>query len=172
MTQPIIRSEKLLLLLALDCIYSCECRDQLTTAFAILECLPQRTFGVTSAEMMSLHNRVDDLECHLSSAELLEKHNLSQTIEFVRTAQVCDVIAFCILLLHLVNLTLPGIFLVGGRRRDGEAVHEVDSSGRSSRSSLRRRRLATTSRRYSVAPRERLQVAPENRLLPSNQDRF
>ena len=91
-----------MLQLALDCIYSCESRDQLTTAFAILECLPQRTFGVTSAEMMSLHNRVDDLECHLSSAELLEKHNLSQTIEFVRTAQVCDVITYTFVFYYFV----------------------------------------------------------------------
>uniref|UniRef100_A0A8C2PVG0 NBAS subunit of NRZ tethering complex n=1 Tax=Cyprinus carpio TaxID=7962 RepID=A0A8C2PVG0_CYPCA len=55
-----------LMSVALECIYSCERDDQLALCYDILECLPQRGYGV---------------------AEVLEKHGLQKPISFVRNSQ-------------------------------------------------------------------------------------
>ena len=41
LSHPVISNESQLIELALECIYVCESCDQLSNAFAILECLPQ-----------------------------------------------------------------------------------------------------------------------------------
>ncbi|KAK2171518.1 hypothetical protein NP493_1055g01018 [Ridgeia piscesae] len=84
---PIIDSEMLLITVALECIYACESTDQLSNAFAVLECLPERGFGTTSKLLQELHNQVDELECQLSAAEILENNDLSHTIAFIRDTQ-------------------------------------------------------------------------------------
>ncbi|ELT90143.1 hypothetical protein CAPTEDRAFT_162693 [Capitella teleta] len=84
---PIIIDEAELMSLALECIYASKRDDQVSYAFGILECLPQRDFGVAAHCLESLHNRIDLLECHLSAAELLEKHKLPQTVAFIRDSQ-------------------------------------------------------------------------------------
>ncbi|CAH1796434.1 unnamed protein product [Owenia fusiformis] len=81
---PVINEEESLMQLALDCIYSCESEDQLTHAFAIIECLPHRSYGVVTEKSTALHNQVDDLERHLSVAEILETHGLPKTVSYVR----------------------------------------------------------------------------------------
>ena len=54
----------------------------------ILLCIWQRGFGVISPDMTSLHDRVDALECHLSAAEILEKHDIAPPIDVIRQTQV------------------------------------------------------------------------------------
>lgn len=82
---PIITNIAELMSLALDCIYSCNREDQLSQAFGILECLPQRGYGDTSLEIDKLHDRLDELEKYLSVAELLEQHGVSTTLSYLYT---------------------------------------------------------------------------------------
>ncbi len=39
----------------------------------------------------NLHNQVDDLECHLIAAEILENNGIPQTIAFVKDIQVNEI---------------------------------------------------------------------------------
>uniref|UniRef100_F6S8F4 NBAS subunit of NRZ tethering complex n=1 Tax=Monodelphis domestica TaxID=13616 RepID=F6S8F4_MONDO len=73
--------------IALECIYSCERDDQLSCCYDILECLPQRGYGLKTAAATALHDRVDQLEQILSVSELLEKHGLQKPISFVKNTQ-------------------------------------------------------------------------------------
>ncbi|XP_078131426.1 NBAS subunit of NRZ tethering complex [Sander vitreus] len=85
--QKIIGDPDQLMVVALDCIYSCERDDQLSLCYDILECLPQRGFGPDTDITASLHDRVDKLEKHLSVVEVLEKHGLQKPISYVRNSQ-------------------------------------------------------------------------------------
>ncbi|XP_067139001.1 NBAS subunit of NRZ tethering complex-like [Centruroides vittatus] len=82
---PIITDIAELMSLALDCVYACKREDQLSQAFGILECLPQRGYGDTSSEIDKLHDRLDELEKYLSVAELLEQHGVSTTLSYLYT---------------------------------------------------------------------------------------
>ncbi|KAL6485772.1 hypothetical protein MHYP_G00051640 [Metynnis hypsauchen] len=64
--QKIIADPDELMSVALECIYSCERDDQLALSYDILECLPQRGYGVV---------------------EVLEKHGLQKPIAFIRSSQ-------------------------------------------------------------------------------------
>ncbi|XP_030054710.1 NBAS subunit of NRZ tethering complex [Microcaecilia unicolor] len=82
--QKIIPDQDLLMMIALECIYSCERDDQLSLCYDILECLPQRGYGCETDITKSLHDKVDQLEEILSVSELLEKHGLQKPISFVK----------------------------------------------------------------------------------------
>ncbi|KAF1376523.1 hypothetical protein PFLUV_G00212370 [Perca fluviatilis] len=85
--QKIIGDPDQLMVVALECIYSCERDDQLSLCYDILECLPQRGYGPDTDITASLHDRVDKLEKHLSVVEVLEKHGLQKPISYVRNSQ-------------------------------------------------------------------------------------
>ncbi|KAM9840516.1 NBAS subunit of NRZ tethering complex [Aulostomus maculatus] len=85
--QKIIGDPDQLMVVALECIYSCERDDQLSLCYDILECLPQRGFGPETDITSSLHDRVDKLEKHLSVVEVLEKHGLQKPISYVKNSQ-------------------------------------------------------------------------------------
>ncbi|XP_034755435.1 neuroblastoma-amplified sequence isoform X2 [Etheostoma cragini] len=85
--QKIIRDPDQLMVVALECIYSCERDDQLSLCYDILECLPQRGYGSDTDITASLHDQVDKLEKHLSVVEVLEKHGLQKPISYVRNSQ-------------------------------------------------------------------------------------
>ncbi|KAM9354661.1 LOW QUALITY PROTEIN: NBAS subunit of NRZ tethering complex [Pholidichthys leucotaenia] len=85
--QKIIGDPDQLMEAALECIYSCERDDQLSLCYDILECLPQRGNGPQTDITSSLHDQVDELEKHLSVAEVLEKHGLQKPISYVRNSQ-------------------------------------------------------------------------------------
>uniref|UniRef100_A0A5F8H6Y9 NBAS subunit of NRZ tethering complex n=1 Tax=Monodelphis domestica TaxID=13616 RepID=A0A5F8H6Y9_MONDO len=85
--QKIIPDQDQLMEIALECIYSCERDDQLSCCYDILECLPQRGYGLKTAAATALHDRVDQLEQILSVSELLEKHGLQKPISFVKNTQ-------------------------------------------------------------------------------------
>ncbi|XP_035662778.1 neuroblastoma-amplified sequence-like [Branchiostoma floridae] len=84
---PIISEVDQLMSLALDCIYTCESSKQLSHAFAILECLPQRGFGNETEKTAGLHDDVDKLEAHLSAAEVLQKHGVLKPVFNIRETQ-------------------------------------------------------------------------------------
>uniref|UniRef100_A0AAR2K9U6 Neuroblastoma-amplified sequence N-terminal domain-containing protein n=1 Tax=Pygocentrus nattereri TaxID=42514 RepID=A0AAR2K9U6_PYGNA len=84
--QKIIADPDELMSVALECIYSCERDDQLALSYDILECLPQRGYGLTKVTK-ALHDQVDSLEKHLSVVEVLEKHGLQKPIAFIRSSQ-------------------------------------------------------------------------------------
>uniref|UniRef100_A0AAR2M583 Neuroblastoma-amplified sequence N-terminal domain-containing protein n=1 Tax=Pygocentrus nattereri TaxID=42514 RepID=A0AAR2M583_PYGNA len=86
--QKIIADPDELMSVALECIYSCERDDQLALSYDILECLPQRGYGLASMHVTkALHDQVDSLEKHLSVVEVLEKHGLQKPIAFIRSSQ-------------------------------------------------------------------------------------
>ncbi|XP_062267282.1 NBAS subunit of NRZ tethering complex [Platichthys flesus] len=85
--QKIIGDPDQLMVVALECIYSCEQDDQLSLCYDILECLPQRGYGPETGITASLHDQVDKLEKHLSVVEVLEKHGLQKPISYVRNSQ-------------------------------------------------------------------------------------
>ncbi|XP_075779589.1 NBAS subunit of NRZ tethering complex isoform X3 [Pelodiscus sinensis] len=64
--QKIIPDQDQLMSMALECIYNCERDDQLSLCYDILECLPQRGYGVS---------------------EILEKHGLQKSVSFVKDTQ-------------------------------------------------------------------------------------
>ncbi|KAM3855647.1 NBAS subunit of NRZ tethering complex isoform 2-T2 [Vipera latastei] len=82
--QKIISDQLLLMMSALECIYSCKRDDQLSLCYDILECLPQRGLGLETDIATDLHNKVDELEEILSVSELLEKHGLRKPVSFVK----------------------------------------------------------------------------------------
>ncbi|XP_063298217.1 NBAS subunit of NRZ tethering complex [Pelobates fuscus] len=86
--QPkLIRNQDQLMIIALECIYTCERDDQLSLCYDILECLPQRGYGSETDISKSLHDKVDQLEQILSVSEILEKHGLQKPISFVKDTQ-------------------------------------------------------------------------------------
>ncbi|KAF3702766.1 Neuroblastoma-amplified sequence Neuroblastoma-amplified gene protein -like protein [Channa argus] len=85
--QKIIGDPDQLMVVALECIYSCERDDQLSLCYDILECLPQRGYGPETDVTASLHDQVDKLEKHLSVVEVLEKHGLQKPISYVKNSQ-------------------------------------------------------------------------------------
>ncbi|XP_053141424.1 NBAS subunit of NRZ tethering complex isoform X2 [Hemicordylus capensis] len=85
--QKIISDQDLLMVIALECIYSCKRDDQLSLCYDILECLPQRGYGPETDITNNLHDKVDELEQILSVSELLEKHGLQKPISFVKHTQ-------------------------------------------------------------------------------------
>uniref|UniRef100_A0A3B4YXD6 NBAS subunit of NRZ tethering complex n=1 Tax=Seriola lalandi dorsalis TaxID=1841481 RepID=A0A3B4YXD6_SERLL len=85
--QKIIGDPDELMVVALECIYSCERDDQLSLCYDILECLPQRGYGPETDITASLHDQVDKLEKHLSVVEVLEKHGLQKPISYVKNSQ-------------------------------------------------------------------------------------
>ncbi|XP_069462044.1 NBAS subunit of NRZ tethering complex isoform X2 [Ambystoma mexicanum] len=87
--QKIIPDQDELMVIALECIYSCERDDQLSLCYDILECLPQRGYGCNTAKTKALHDKVDQLEQILSVSEILEKHGLQKPISFVKETQSC-----------------------------------------------------------------------------------
>ncbi|KAK7906904.1 hypothetical protein WMY93_015516 [Mugilogobius chulae] len=88
--QKIIGDPDQLMQVALECIYSCERDNQLSLCYDILECLPQRGYGLETDITSSLHDQVDKLEKHLSVVEVLEKHGLQKPISFVRNSQTSE----------------------------------------------------------------------------------
>uniref|UniRef100_A0A8C5T7B4 NBAS subunit of NRZ tethering complex n=1 Tax=Malurus cyaneus samueli TaxID=2593467 RepID=A0A8C5T7B4_9PASS len=82
--QKIIPDQDQLMIMALECIYSCERDDQLSLCYDILECLPQRGYGPETDKTNTLHDQVDELEQILSVSELLEKHGLQKAVSFVK----------------------------------------------------------------------------------------
>uniref|UniRef100_A0A7N6AQ89 Neuroblastoma-amplified sequence N-terminal domain-containing protein n=1 Tax=Anabas testudineus TaxID=64144 RepID=A0A7N6AQ89_ANATE len=85
--QKIVGDPDQLMVVALECIYSCERDDQLSLCYDILECLPQRGYGPQTDITASLHDQVDKLEKHLSVVEVLEKHGLQKPISYVKNSQ-------------------------------------------------------------------------------------
>ncbi|XP_067324768.1 NBAS subunit of NRZ tethering complex isoform X1 [Anolis sagrei] len=85
--QKIISDQDLLMVIALECIYSCKRDDQLSLCYDILECLPQRGYGPETDMTSNLHDKVDELEQILSVSELLEKHGLQKPVLFVKETQ-------------------------------------------------------------------------------------
>ncbi|KAJ7341060.1 hypothetical protein JRQ81_004751, partial [Phrynocephalus forsythii] len=85
--QKIISDQDLLMMIALECIYTCKRDDQLSLCYDILECLPQRGYGPETDITNSLHDKVDELEQILSVSELLEKHGLQKPVSFVKDTQ-------------------------------------------------------------------------------------
>ncbi|XP_062981250.1 NBAS subunit of NRZ tethering complex [Elgaria multicarinata webbii] len=85
--QKIISDQDLLMVIALECIYSCKRDDQLSLCYDILECLPQRGYGLETDITNNLHDKVDELEQILSVSELLEKHGLQKPVSFVKDTQ-------------------------------------------------------------------------------------
>uniref|UniRef100_A0A8D2IZ58 NBAS subunit of NRZ tethering complex n=1 Tax=Varanus komodoensis TaxID=61221 RepID=A0A8D2IZ58_VARKO len=85
--QKIISDQDLLMMIALECIYSCKRDNQLSLCYDILECLPQRGYGPETDITNNLHDQVDELEQILSVSELLEKHGLQKPISFVKDTQ-------------------------------------------------------------------------------------
>ncbi|TRZ02417.1 hypothetical protein DNTS_034472, partial [Danionella cerebrum] len=83
----VISDSDQLMSVALECIYSSERDDQLAFCYDILECLPQRGYGLETDTTKALHDQVDTLEKHLSVAEVLEKHGLQKPISFVKSSQ-------------------------------------------------------------------------------------
>lgn len=61
--QKITGDPEQLMALALECIYSCERDDQLALSYDILECLPQRGYGLACIATHSQHS--DVMGCHL-----------------------------------------------------------------------------------------------------------
>ncbi|CAJ0923034.1 unnamed protein product [Ranitomeya imitator] len=60
--KKLIPDQDQLMLIALESIYTCERDDQLSLCYDILECLPQRGYGVETDVTKSLHDKVDQLE--------------------------------------------------------------------------------------------------------------
>ncbi|XP_063170753.1 NBAS subunit of NRZ tethering complex [Candoia aspera] len=85
--QKIISEQVLLMMLALECIYSCKRGDQLSLCYDILECLPPRGLGPETDITDNLHNKVDELEQILNVSKLLEKHGLQKPVSFVKDTQ-------------------------------------------------------------------------------------
>ncbi|KAM9317014.1 NBAS subunit of NRZ tethering complex [Gastrophryne carolinensis] len=85
--QKLIPDQDQLMLIALESIYTCERDDQLSFCYDILECLPQRGYGMETDITKSLHDKVDQLEQILSVSEILEKHGLQKPILFVKETQ-------------------------------------------------------------------------------------
>ncbi|XP_075057514.1 NBAS subunit of NRZ tethering complex isoform X2 [Mixophyes fleayi] len=85
--QKLIPDQDQLIVIALESIYTCERDDQLSLCYDILECLPQRGYGVETDITKSLHDKVDQLEQILSVSEILEKHGLQKPTSFVRETQ-------------------------------------------------------------------------------------
>ncbi|XP_076354433.1 NBAS subunit of NRZ tethering complex-like isoform X3 [Tachypleus tridentatus] len=82
-SDPIIGDIDELITLALNCVYICERNDQLNYAFLILDCLPQRGSGGQSKKLDKLHDKVDQLEKHLSVAEIFEKNGNPMTLGYI-----------------------------------------------------------------------------------------
>ncbi|PNF41038.1 hypothetical protein B7P43_G08226, partial [Cryptotermes secundus] len=70
--------------LALECLYAYPNADQLQKAFHILECIPRRGFGLQSSAVAALYDRLDDLECELHAAEVLDRNSVSKPLSFIR----------------------------------------------------------------------------------------
>ncbi|XP_056420196.1 NBAS subunit of NRZ tethering complex isoform X2 [Hyla sarda] len=85
--QKLIPGQDQLMIIALESIYICNRDDQLSLCYDILECLPQRGYGVETDITKSLHDKVDQLEQILSVSEILEKHGLQKPISFVKETQ-------------------------------------------------------------------------------------
>lgn len=66
--QKFIADPDQLMSVALECIYSCEREDQLALSYDILECLPQRGYGLVC---ITTHTQHTDMWGLLSQAELL-----------------------------------------------------------------------------------------------------
>ncbi|XP_046403983.1 neuroblastoma-amplified sequence-like [Ischnura elegans] len=73
--------------LALDCLYAYPEADQLDIAFKILECLPERGFGSKGHRNIDLQERVDELESHLSCAEIFQRNGILMPLTYIRQVQ-------------------------------------------------------------------------------------
>ncbi|CAL4164619.1 unnamed protein product [Meganyctiphanes norvegica] len=76
---PIITSPEGVITLALDCIYACQKENQHMRAFAILECLPDRSSAGANESLMKLQDSVDELEAHLTACEVLSSNSVCVT---------------------------------------------------------------------------------------------
>ncbi|CAB3379605.1 Hypothetical predicted protein [Cloeon dipterum] len=77
-TCELIKSEQDVLSLALDCIYAYPGTDQLDIALQLINCLPEKSYGEKSKEILELYNQIDRMHGHLIAAEILSHHaNLS-----------------------------------------------------------------------------------------------
>ncbi|KDR17610.1 Neuroblastoma-amplified sequence, partial [Zootermopsis nevadensis] len=64
--------------LALHCLYAYPEADQLSKAFHILECVPERGFSLQNSTLAALHDKLDDLRCDLHVAEILHHNSISK----------------------------------------------------------------------------------------------
>lgn len=76
---PIITSPEGVITLGLDCIYACQKENQHIHAFAILECLPDRSSAGVNESLMKLQDTVDELEAHLTACEVLSSNSIYVT---------------------------------------------------------------------------------------------
>ncbi|PKU40987.1 neuroblastoma-amplified sequence isoform x2 [Limosa lapponica baueri] len=96
--QKIIPDQDQLMIMALECIYSCERDNQLALCYDILECLPQRGYGVS---------------------ELLEKHGLQKPVSFVKDTKD-DAEEARKLMIRLTRHTGRKLVFKGGREIRGK----------------------------------------------------
>lgn len=77
---PIITDPRLLISLALECIYACQNTDQLEIAMKIYDCLPERPNDTKKDPLLSqLHDQLDQLQSHLEAADILENYDVALT---------------------------------------------------------------------------------------------
>lgn len=83
---PIITNVKDLLNLAAKCINECTNEDFLNDAFAIIECLPQRS-DADPPDIKPLQDEIDTLENNLAVIELLEKNGCRVLMSELKSIQ-------------------------------------------------------------------------------------
>ncbi|KAJ8304032.1 hypothetical protein KUTeg_017615 [Tegillarca granosa] len=84
---PLIRDQEELLSIALEALYACEREDQLNLAVKIVQCLPEKTRGKQSSELVKLHKDVDRLERHIRAAKILEEHGARKPLYFIKDSE-------------------------------------------------------------------------------------
>ncbi|XP_075262916.1 NBAS subunit of NRZ tethering complex-like isoform X2 [Convolutriloba macropyga] len=84
---PLETNQMSLMRNAVDCIYNCPRTDQLSQAYAILNCLPLKSSGNFGASFDQIFEDLDSLEIHLEAASILNKFEVFKPVVFYMQVQ-------------------------------------------------------------------------------------
>ena len=74
--EPIEPNQLLLMKNAVDCVYNCPRTDQLSEAYAIINCLPLKSSGKFGPQYDDVFKAIETLKTHLQAASILEKFEI------------------------------------------------------------------------------------------------
>ena len=86
-SEPLETNQLSLMRNAVDCVYNCPRTDQLSQAYAILNCLPLRSSGNYGPQYDQVFEDIDSLEIHLEAASILNKFEISKSVVFYKQVQ-------------------------------------------------------------------------------------
>jgi hypothetical protein len=75
--------------MACNCIYACKNPKQIDNILSILNCLPERHRGIVDDNLKPLHDAIDDLELQYQGVKILDKYNISLSLQDLKDKAAC-----------------------------------------------------------------------------------